>query len=305
MKTQTRSRSARVSMVAGLVAGLLCVTQAQAGVVTMYYDSFGGFLEGSESPSVAGGDPADVSNLLFSNPEVRDPNTPDAYKDVAWGLEAAPGSGQSSLTLSGYEDQSVQTNSGILVPFGDLAHYNNQIGGVPLAGIEISWNLSLYETLADATADTNAVHELNATFGLDVWETPNGGTCGNASPAGTVVGTGVHGSHFIADGTQAPGNPCDDPFAFTPIAGFTDTFMLHGEEYELVLSGFWTEADGGTLTETFWSPEHIPGQPLDPGIGYVRFELREVEVPVSGPLSLMVIGLAGMGLATRRRSTPK
>lgn len=280
-------------MVAGFVAGMFCGIEAQAGVVQMYYDSFGGFLQGSESPSTGAGDPVDVSNLVFSNLEGRDPSAANAYKDVSWGVDA--GLGQSGLRLSGYENQTVFTNSSILVPFGDLTHINNPIAGTTLAGIEISWNLHLYETQADAIANTNAVHELNAVFGLDVWETPNAAPCVNSQPAGTPVGTGVNGSTFYADGTQSLDNPCDDAFAFVPISGFAESFKLHGEDYQLILSGFWNLADGGELTPTFWSPE------MNESIGYVRFELREVPVSVSGPMSLMVLGLAGLGLASRRR----
>lgn len=316
MKAQTRSRNIKISLMAGLVSGLLCGAQAQAHVVELYYDSFGGFVQGTENPS-------SPAFLEYDGLEGRDPHsldgdpTNDAYTTVEWGFPTVysgqfptPQDPQSGLTLVGYdttsatnpaEQYTVQTGSGILVPMGDLIHQNEPISGTPLDGVTISWNLQLYEDAADAAANNtaNAAYTVNATFDLDIWETPNdpafytSGICPNANPDGTDVGTGVNGADFIADGTQVTTNPCDDAFAYSPITGFTDTFDLHGETYEVVLSGFWTETSNGELVETFWSPEG------DTTTGYVLFELRQI--PVSGPLGLMLIGLASLGLATRRR----
>ena len=283
----------RLTAFASGVLGLCTSFSADAHLINLYYDSFGGFVQGTQQTTVS------TTTVKFSGdrPSHDDQNQVlddgnDAWTQVSWGDPTGSGGpfgGQSGLGLVGYNDGTVVTESTVLVPFGDLIHYNEPINintdSGSLTGIDVSWNLHLFPTLADAQSNdpTKAVLDWHQHFLLDTWETINSGTCPNSASAGTQVGTGVNGNPFISDGNSQ--STCDDAFAFSAIPGQNNQFLYDNELYKVVVSGFY---DGsGNLTNTFWSAEGSTNT------GYVGFKVSAVPEP--GSLALITLGLLGIG----------
>ncbi len=259
---------------AGVLAAFLS-TGVSAHVIDIYYDAFGGLKDGQHH-TVGSGAPVYSGSV--------DPRAGSGISStLSWGTPT--GSGQSSVSTVDVANDTVKTNSGILVPFGSLVHNNNIITAYSVDGFEVSWNLWLYKNYADAVANnSNTATQWSGEFQIDFLETSNDGSCENATgTGGTVIGTGYHGTQHISDGN--PQSSCDDVFSYVPIAGMSDTFTLDGEVYEIVLSGFYTGAD--VLTQSFWNGEELQNT------GIVKFELREVEVPTPTTLALFGFGLFG------------
>jgi hypothetical protein len=294
-------------MVNGKIFGLFLIGSVAASmagsvnahIATMYYDSFGGFIENSQSTASGGADGVtfrgfrdlhDDNNLVIGDGN-------DSWEQVSWGTAtgaAGPFGGQSGASLGRHDDEIVLTESGILVSFADLIHHNEPIttGGGNLTNVDISWNLHLYANATDAANDTNIVFDWHQHFNMDFWETVNSGTCPNTAPVGTEVGVPVNpANEFISDGNNL--STCDDTFAFHPISPQSSFFTYQGEQYEVVVSGFY---ENGTLTDSFWSAEALEN------MGYVRFEIKEagstaIATPTLGEWGLIILILAMAGVA--------
>jgi len=280
-----------------LVTGVM--TPVHAAPI-LWYDSFGGFVENTTHVNAPGGVVFSGDRDIHDSHNATLGDGDDAWTEVSWGTPtgtAGPYSGRSGIRLEGFQDQSVDVASSIFVEFGDLVHHNEPItaAGGNLTGIDVSWNLHLYETQADAISGdlADTIFDWHATFPLDIWETSNSGTCdpgAATSPAGTVVGTGPNGNDFVSNGVSV--SQCDDAFAFGG-ASTNSAFNYLGEDYIIALGGFYDNV--GALTETFWSPEGSEN------IGFVRFDIQTAPVPEPATLALIGLGLAGLGFSARRR----
>src|SRR5512139_1189316 len=147
--------SATVAIAALLTLGPL----GPAGAQTFYFDSFGGFITGTDFPAASG--------LFANDPDTKtgggtwdvgadpDARAPGLFVDVSWGTATTatgPYSGQSGFALSKVNNGTVVVN-GAQADFGKLTHFNRPVGvGTELQYVQLDWTLQLFDSLAAATS---------------------------------------------------------------------------------------------------------------------------------------------------------
>jgi len=291
----------RTLLTAGLLAAALGFSGVAAAQPTFHYNSYGGFVVGSDS-----GFPAAVYN---------DPNTfdrmpsgaADETNEFAWGTPQNQDNLKSRLILNdsglsevvtpaspNESDRHINTQleiSNAIDPatgdggsvFGYLTHDNNTINEIFRdATVDINYYLDIYAPdNPDKTGDPIATLGVPFQFQLDVWETSNSATpCPNGDP-----------------------NPCDDRFRYRLLPGgefgddfidqTLDSFSYGGETYRVSATGFFQEG-GGTAGE-FWTIEEEDVSTT----GSVRIEAHQVPAPA--PLGLLGLGLLGLAWLGGRR----
>ncbi len=275
-------------------AGVLILsTSAAVQAVDFYYDGYGGFVSGTDSPSGSGTYTNDADTAtggawdVGADTDTRNPG--NVYSDVTWGTPAGslgPYGGQSGLALSHTED-GIVVDDGEPVTLGVLYHFNRPVTGTSLDATEMEWSLALFDNPTDAangetSGNANAVYLQTANFTLHNWETTNAGyapggfryfdgvdwvsngatICPSWFPSGTLVTRSTSGTPstediFTSDGNPSGATECGDAHIYTPKTFSGTTFVYGGETYALAMSGFYApEPQGGALTDTFWACEN-------------------------------------------------
>jgi hypothetical protein len=297
------SHERRIPTLAAVVAWLMPATAAwlmpaPATAITFYYDTYGGFLEGTQSanpfPSpvfLGTRDARDAANQATGDGD-------DAWSRFGWGTGPNAPSYVDALPE---EDQAVDVDGGRVI-FGTLQHFNQVIAewwepgdtspgmGEGPATIEVSWNLDLYATLMDAQMDAGPIGSFSFLFELSFFETHNDAPC-------TTSIAGFDRDHVTV---------CDDLFYVSRVQGsdgiwmdvvggvfsFNESFSHMGQGYRLKGEGFY---EGGVLTGDHWSCEGT-GVPC---VADVRFRIA---TPEPAPALLFCAALVGLGAARRRRA---
>lgn len=209
---------------------------------------------------------------------------------LRWGTST--GSGQSSLTITNPATTNVQTwygggvpPAGYTAPSITLTHANKPIQGDSLTSATLSVALNLTPT--NPVGPNQPLPTID--YKIKFVETPNSGTCAAASP---------------------PGNPCNDIFVL--LDGFlNDSFEYDGQTY--FVNAFPTSGGVlGTLSNTACAAAGsangcfgfttVEGASTTLAFG-LTISSERLSVPEPGSLALIGLALAGLGFATRRRSS--
>jgi len=311
----------------GAVIGLGALAPARA--VTFYYDSYGGFVSGTDSPAASGNfvndpDTASGGGAYDVGADADARTAAGRFVNVTWGNAVGalgPYNGKSGFALSKVNDGVVATD-GPLVDFGKLTHFNRPITDPVLESVRLDWSLQLFAAPGDAAANVNPARTINLSFTLYNWETPNvpadnpaysvsydqgatwttigPGVCPGSTPAGTLV-VGPLGKIYQSAFTDQPAYPpwngeCGDAHIYEGGPANANGFSYDGRDYRVELVGFY--GPFGDLTNTFWACEN------NQCFGTVKFRIREVTraaaVPVDSGAALMVTSLLLAGLGWRR-----
>jgi len=318
--------SSRVAVASLLALGLSGAASAQ----TFYFDSFGGFITGTDVPAASGlfANDADTKTGAGTWDVGADPDAraPGLFVDVSWGTATTatgPYSGQSGFALSKVNNGTVVVN-GAQADFGKLTHFNRPVGvGTELQYVQLDWTLQLFDSLPAATSDTGAFFSRTLRFTLYDWETPNSpaanpaysvsydngatwttigpGVCPGSTPAGTLI-VGPFGRIYRSAFADTPTNPvwngeCADAHIYEGNPSNVYTFSHNGRDYRMELIGFYGPT--GALTGTFWACEN------QQCFGTVKFQIVEITaqgIPTLSQWALALLALAIGGIAASRLS---
>jgi len=298
-----------------LAAGALVLAGSPAAAMTFYFDGYGGLVEGTQdvdpfpAPVFSGDrDPRDAHNVPTGDGN-------DAWSEFTWGTGSPP---DSHVVVSGIEDTAYVVG-GDFIRFGKSEHFNEPINewwepGDTSSGmadrpaqIEISWNLDIYATAADAAASTNSILEKEYTFILNFRETRNVADIADciASVDGFPRPTHVTNCDDIFYVSEASQDGEDPVPSVGGVFELTDTFEYDGQEYTLTMNGFY-EADNPidpdnstfSLKGPHWSCEGgFPGSNA-PCTTDWRFQI----VPEPSLAMLAAVSLAALAISRRRRA---
>jgi IPTL-CTERM motif len=319
--------SSKVALTVLLSFGLL----GTAGAQVFYFDSFGGFVTGTDFPAATGtfandSETATGGGTYDVGADADARSAANLFVDVSWGTATGvtgPYSGKSGFALSKVNDGTVNVN-GAEVEFGKLTHFNRPINvGTELQYVQLDWTLQLFDTPAAAASDSGAFYSRTLSFTLYNWETPNSpasnpaysvsyddgatwttigpGVCPGSTPAGTLI-VGPFGKIFRSDFVDRPTNPiwngeCADAHIYEGSPANVYTFYRDGREYRIELIGFYGPT--GALTGTFWACESHEC------FGTVKFRITDVTpgaIPTLSQWALILLALMLGAIAALRVS---
>ncbi|MBK8741884.1 MAG: hypothetical protein IPM02_21315 [Betaproteobacteria bacterium] len=203
-------RAARFVVVGAM---LMFLSIAGASAATFYYDAYGGFVSGTDSPAGSGtfvNDPDTATGGTFDVGANADPRmAAGRFVDVTWGNPSGvlgPYGGKSGFAISKVDNGTVITD-GTAVDFGKLTHFNRPIGaGSDLDLVQLDWRLQLFATAIDATNDVNQFQTVDLNFTIYNWETPNSPASNPAYSISTDGGASFHlGPSGVCPGSYAVG----------------------------------------------------------------------------------------------------
>lgn len=212
------------------------------------------------------------------------------WSNVVGGLAvnfAGNGTGAASVnwgtggTQSGYDFTAAATPIASLLPpspsptftLGAFTHRNFPItSGTSITGVRLTIS-------ADISIDSVSQGTKNFVFDFDHWETANGANpCANGGA--NNVGVNING---CADRVQVGFN------------NLSESIVIGADTYTLNIVGFLI---GGVPFSEFWTTESATNTALL----RANWTLRSEVVPAPMSLALFGMGLAGLGLAMRRRA---